>query len=256
MAHDLHDRTGGPAVWGDPLVDQRLARLAARRTPTPPPPPGGPAPSSAARTSAAPKQTRRRHAAKGSRAVALAVSVVTTGGLSAYFAYVDGSSSVSAGGVPTSADAATNAAIAPTATTATNATNAATAATAAAAATASGSSGVGTAGAATTIATTNGSTGLADGTFVGETATNRWGPVQVQVTISNGEVTDVTALQTPDSKRKSVQINDYATPILRQEALTAQTAEIDTVSGATYTSVGYAQSLQSALDTARAQAVG
>ena len=241
MAHDLHDRTGGPAVWGDPLVDQRLARLAARRTPTPPPPPGGPAPSSPARTSAAPKQTRRRHAAKGSRAVALAVSVVTTGGLSAYFAYVDGSSSVSAGGVPTSADAATTAAIAPTATTA---------------ATAAGSSGVGTAGAATTIATTNGSTGLADGTFVGETATNRWGPVQVQVTISNGEVTDVTALQTPDSKRKSVQINDYATPILRQEALTAQTAEIDTVSGATYTSVGYAQSLQSALDTARAQAVG
>ena len=244
MAHDLHDRTGGPAVWGDPLVDQRLARLAARRTPTPPPPPGGPAPPSAARTGATPKKARRRHAAKGSRAVALAVSVVTTGGLSAYFAYVDGSSSVSAGGVPTSADAATNAAIAPTATTA------------AAAATAAGSSGVGTAGAATTMATTNGSTGLADGTFVGETATNRWGPVQVQVTISNGEVTDVTALQTPDSKRKSVQINDYATPILRQEALTAQTAEIDTVSGATYTSVGYAQSLQSALDTARAQAVG
>jgi uncharacterized protein with FMN-binding domain len=115
---------------------------------------------------------------------------------------------------------------------------------------------VGTASAPATIATTSGSTGLADGTFVGETATNKWGPVQVQVTISDGEVTDVTALQTPDSKRKSVQINDYATPILRQEALSAQTAEIDTVSGATYTSVGYAQSLQSALDTARAQAVG
>jgi uncharacterized protein with FMN-binding domain len=164
--------------------------------------------------------------------------VVTTGGLSAYFAYVDGSTSVSAGGAPTSAAAGASAAstTAPTV--------------------AAESSGVGTASAPATIATTSGSTGLADGTFVGETATNKWGPVQVQVTISDGEVTDVTALQTPDSKRKSVQINDYATPILRQEALSAQTAEIDTVSGATYTSVGYAQSLQSALDTARAQAVG
>jgi uncharacterized protein with FMN-binding domain len=123
---------------------------------------------------------------------------------------------------------------------------------AAAAATATGSSGATAAGGATS----GGLTGLADGTFVGETATNRWGPVQVQVTISNGEITDVTALQTPDSKRKSVEINDYASPILRQEALTAQTAEIDTVSGATYTSVSYAQSLQSALDTARAQAIG
>ena len=76
---------------------------------------------------------------------------------------------------------------------------------------------------ATTIATTNGSTGLADGTFVGETATNHGARYRCRSPISNGEVTDVTALQTPDSKRKSVQINDYATPILRQEALTAQT---------------------------------
>ncbi|MGD9705509.1 MAG: FMN-binding protein [Acidimicrobiia bacterium] len=248
MAHALHDRTGGPAVWGDPLVDERLARLAARRTPTPPPPPGGRTPPATVRTGAAPGRKKRRHAAKGSRAAALAVSVVTTGGLSAYFAYVDGSSPVSAGGVPTNSATATDA----TPTTASTI--------AAPAAAAAGSSGLGSASAsaaATTIATTGtGSTGLADGTFVGETATNRWGPVQVQVTVSNGEITDVTTLQSPDSERKSVQINDYATPILRQETLTAQSADIDTVSGATYTSIGYAQSLQSALDTARAQAVG
>jgi uncharacterized protein with FMN-binding domain len=65
-------------------------------------------------------------------------------------------------------------------------------------------------------------------------------------------LTDVTALHLTDSSSRSVSISAYAAPILRREALAAQSAKIDTVSGASYTSQGYQQSLQSALDLARA----
>ncbi len=90
----------------------------------------------------------------------------------------------------------------------------------------------------------------------GETFTNRWGPVQVQATFAaNGTLTSVDALQTPFSDGKSVRINDYAVPRLNAEALTAQHADVDTVSGATYTSDGYNRSLQSAIDIALANGV-
>jgi uncharacterized protein with FMN-binding domain len=92
-------------------------------------------------------------------------------------------------------------------------------------------------------------TGIA-GTFTGPVIGTQWGPVQVKVTLANGRVTEVTALRTPNSHRRSVAINQRATPILRQEALAAQSAQIDTVSGATVTSEAYAQSLQAALDAA------
>jgi uncharacterized protein with FMN-binding domain len=72
--------------------------------------------------------------------------------------------------------------------------------------------------------------------------------VQVEVTVQNGQVTNVTALELPDSHRRSLQISNAAAPLLRSEALRAQSADIDIVSGATYTSRGYAESLQSALD--------
>jgi uncharacterized protein with FMN-binding domain len=93
--------------------------------------------------------------------------------------------------------------------------------------------------------------GLKTGTYTGSVIQTRWGPVRVRVVVSGGKLTDVTAVQTPSSHSRSVQINSRATPILRQEALVAQSAKIDTVSGASVTSDGYRRSLQSALDMAR-----
>jgi uncharacterized protein with FMN-binding domain len=85
-------------------------------------------------------------------------------------------------------------------------------------------------------------------TFQGSTIDTRWGPVQVQVTLTGGKITKVTALQLPDGNQRDREINDFAVPQLTQETLSAQSAQIDAVSGATYTSEGYIQSLQSALD--------
>lgn len=94
-------------------------------------------------------------------------------------------------------------------------------------------------------------TGLTDGTYTGTAVSTRYGTVQVQVTISGGTFGDVTALHLTDEDGRSVQISARAAPVLAQEAVAAQSASIDTVSGATYTSDGYLQSLQSALDQAR-----
>jgi uncharacterized protein with FMN-binding domain len=92
--------------------------------------------------------------------------------------------------------------------------------------------------------------GYADGTYTGQDVSMRYGDVQVQVTISGGAVTDVTALQLPNGDGHSSRISSIVEPMLRSEALQAQTASIDLISGATYTSGAYRQSLQSALDTA------
>lgn len=119
----------------------------------------------------------------------------------------------------------------------------------------SGSAGTSSGGTATTPSTGTGSgstsTSFKDGTYTGTTAVTRFGNVQVQVTIAGGKISDVTALQLTDQDGRSVQISAQAAPLLQQEALAAQSATIDTVSGATYTSEGYIQSLQSALDQAR-----
>jgi uncharacterized protein with FMN-binding domain len=90
----------------------------------------------------------------------------------------------------------------------------------------------------------------ADGTFDGSVAQTRWGPVQVRITVSSGKIKSVEALQVPDGNFRDQQINSYAVPILEQEAVAAQSAQIDTVSGATYTSDGYRTSLQAAIDSA------
>ncbi|MEU2553053.1 FMN-binding protein [Streptomyces sp. NPDC014684] len=87
-------------------------------------------------------------------------------------------------------------------------------------------------------------------TVTGDTVQTRWGPVQVRVTIRSGRLTDVTAVTYPTENPRDQEINSYAIPQLRREALAAQSADIDMVSGATYTSTGYKQSLQSALDSA------
>lgn len=90
--------------------------------------------------------------------------------------------------------------------------------------------------------------------FVGVADTNRWGTIQLQIVISDGQLTDVQVLLSPDSDRKSVRINERALPTLTAEALAAQDAGIDSVSGATYTSQSYTISLQSALDAASSAA--
>ena len=93
-------------------------------------------------------------------------------------------------------------------------------------------------------------TGADGGTFDGSVARTRWGPVQVRITVSGGKITNVDVLQVPDGNFRDQQINGYAVPILAQEAVAAQSAQIDTVSGATITSDGYKTSLQAAIDQA------
>ena len=120
----------------------------------------------------------------------------------------------------------------------------------------SGTSGSGTSGtdasgsgaSGTSGSTASGST--ASGTFLGAVAQTRYGPVQVRIVVSDGTITDVTAPQLTDADGRSVAISAQAAPVLRQEALQAQSAQIQAVSGATFTSEGYTTSLQSAIDQA------
>ncbi|MFE9767361.1 FMN-binding protein [Streptomyces sp. NPDC005808] len=93
-------------------------------------------------------------------------------------------------------------------------------------------------------------TGTTTGTLTGSTVQTRYGPVQVRVTLKSGKITDVTAVTYPQDNPRDQEINSYAIPQLKREAISAQSANIDTVSGASYTSDGYRQSLQSALDSA------
>ncbi|MFF0267572.1 FMN-binding protein [Kribbella sp. NPDC004536] len=78
----------------------------------------------------------------------------------------------------------------------------------------------------------------------------QYGPVQVQITVRGGRIVDAHAVQHPSGDGQTDRINGYAVPQLNHEAIAAQNAHIDTVSGATFTSGGYRQSLQSALDAA------
>ena len=89
-------------------------------------------------------------------------------------------------------------------------------------------------------------------TVEGDTVQTQYGPVQLRITLTGGKITAVTAVQLPDDNPRDQEIDSFAVPQLTQEALAAQSAKIDTVSGATYTSEGYIQSLQSALDKAGA----
>ncbi|CAN7385967.1 FMN-binding protein [Microbacterium sp. LjRoot45] len=94
--------------------------------------------------------------------------------------------------------------------------------------------------------------GLADGSYTGDAVNTRYGPVQVAITVSGGAVSDVQVVDYPSSNPRDRQINERAIPELVSETISAQSAEIDMVSGATYTSDGYIRSLQSALDEAAA----
>jgi uncharacterized protein with FMN-binding domain len=89
-----------------------------------------------------------------------------------------------------------------------------------------------------------------DSVFLGSDVANRYGQVQVQVVMRAGRIVDVRAVRLPDGDGKSREINRAAAPQLKQQALQVQSASVDGVSGATYTSDGYRQSLQAALDRA------
>ncbi|QNS02301.1 FMN-binding protein [Streptomyces xanthii] len=96
------------------------------------------------------------------------------------------------------------------------------------------------------------SPGTGTRTVTGSTVQTRYGPVQVQVTLDGSKITSARALQQPDGDSRSREINASAIPVLVQETVKAQSAQVDAVSGATYTSEGYMTSLQSALDQAHA----
>lgn len=129
----------------------------------------------------------------------------------------------------------------------------------------SGSSAAGSAGAGTTGSTASGGTGTgsgtaaepttgaaakAGGTYAGSVVQTRFGAVQVQITVKAGSITDVEALQLTDDDRKSIQISNRAAPLLRAEVLAAQSADVQTIGGATVTSDAYLSSLQAAIDAA------
>jgi uncharacterized protein with FMN-binding domain len=107
-----------------------------------------------------------------------------------------------------------------------------------------------TTGASPTPTASSSSSSSGTKTYTGSTASTRWGDVQVRITVTNGKITDVQVPVYPNNNGRDQEINAYALPVLTQETLTAQSANIDTVSGATVTSDGYLQSLQSALDAA------
>lgn len=238
-------------IGADAALQERLARLADQRA--------------ASATTAAPtKRTttptgRRRHAASRSRVATLVLSVASTGGLAALFATTDAAVSASPAapvGIVPVVDAA--AAAPATAAPMVNATQPAptqrsiptspdTAASSAAPSTTASTAPTSTAPNTTVLPALN----VIE--VNGQSFSNKWGDVQVQATFSSdGTLVAVDTLQTPTRDGKSVRINARAVPQLNSSALTAQTARIDTVSGATYTSVGYRDSLQSAIDIAAA----
>ncbi|MGO4361568.1 FMN-binding protein [Terrabacter sp. RAF57] len=94
------------------------------------------------------------------------------------------------------------------------------------------------------------STSSAAKTYAGDAVMTRYGNVQVQITVTSGKITAAEVLQVPWNDRHDQMINSAAVPVYNQEAVSAQSAQIDVVSGATYTWDGYTQSLQSAIDQA------
>ena len=113
------------------------------------------------------------------------------------------------------------------------------------------SSSSGSSGSSSSSSGSSGSSGSTKATTVtGAVASTEWGPVQVQLTVKAGKITQVSVVQYPDGNGRDQEINSYALPILTQETTEAQSANINMVSGATVTSNGYIQSLQSAIDQA------
>ena len=225
----------------DPLLQQRLQELSSRRPGSSLPPPDETArPGAQARPASRPSAARtskRVKPARGSKAASLALSVVTTAGLAALFANDD---------TPTESVVLTGGTTAASATTAPAATSAPSASTTA------DQSGQGTATTVATVAPSAPAAGtIVDGSYLGSPSRNRWGTVQVQAVYSGGQLVDVQILQYPDGDRRSLSISQRVLPRLITQAISVQSAGVDNVSGATYTSRSYVQSLQSAIDAAK-----
>jgi uncharacterized protein with FMN-binding domain len=90
-----------------------------------------------------------------------------------------------------------------------------------------------------------------DGEYTGPGVDAYWGQVQVKAIVQNGQITDVQFLQYPSDRRTSQRINSIVMPYLQSEAIQAQNANVDVISGATLTSEAFVQSLQAALAGAR-----
>ena len=116
--------------------------------------------------------------------------------------------------------------------------------------TSSGSSGASSGSSGSSSSGSSSSAAKASSTVTGDVAQTRWGPVQVEVSVASGKVTEVQVVEYPSDNPRDAEINSYALPILIKETISAQSANIDMVSGATVTSEGYLGSLQSALDRA------
>ncbi|WAH95422.1 FMN-binding protein [Arthrobacter sp. MMS18-M83] len=116
--------------------------------------------------------------------------------------------------------------------------------------TAAGSSSSSSSSAGTGASAKAGAAAKAGGTYAGTSVQTRFGTVQVQITVKAGVITDVTALHLTDNEQRSVQISNRAAPLLRSEVLSAQSANVQTIGGATVTSDAYLTSLQAALDAA------
>ncbi|WP_250545349.1 FMN-binding protein [Paenarthrobacter sp. DKR-5] len=116
----------------------------------------------------------------------------------------------------------------------------------------SGSTGSGNASSGSSGSGSSSSSGSTakSGTFTGQSVSTPYGNVQVQVTIASGKIAEVTPLQLTDADGRSQMISSQAAPMLRSEVLQAQSANVQSIGGATYTSEGYLTSLQSALDAA------
>jgi uncharacterized protein with FMN-binding domain len=104
-----------------------------------------------------------------------------------------------------------------------------------------------TSGTTTKTTTTSGSTTYKDGTYAGTTVQHRYGAVTVTVTIAGGKITNVSAQADSAGDRRSSSINSQAVPMMKTEVLSANSANVSTISGATYTTTAYITSLQSAL---------
>ncbi len=91
-----------------------------------------------------------------------------------------------------------------------------------------------------------------DGSYTGSVADAQWGVVQVKADIMHGKITSVQFLQYPNDRNRSIEINSYADPQLSSEAIQAQSAQVDIVTGATDSSMAFMQSLSDALSQARA----
>ncbi len=212
---------GGSNSASDAALAQRLERLAQRRAGAEP---GGPAPAGGS------SRRTRRHPARQARAAAAGLTLASTAALTAFFALggPGGTQQVSAAGIVAGTSPTTAGSVGqPSPTVA----------------------GPAPAAPTTTAPASNGQPVVVDGGVF----QNRWGNVQVEATFGpDGSLVSVDAIQTPNDRGTSIQINDYAVPRLDQEALSVQGAQVHTISGATYTSHDYALSLQSAIDAARA----